>query len=62
MPFPIPVAPLVTGSAARTTARRLAGERPSRTRAVLAATFAGTATGVVVYRWLRKDIDPEHDD
>jgi hypothetical protein len=34
--------------------QRLTGERPSALRAVAGATAAGTATGVVVYRLLRR--------
>jgi len=51
----------VSASAARTVGRRLAGERPSRTRAALTAALAGTATGVAVYRWLRRGADDMHD-
>jgi hypothetical protein len=52
----------VTSSAVRTVGRRLAGERPSRTRAAVAAAVAGTATSVAVYRWLRRDTDDTYDD
>jgi hypothetical protein len=49
-------------SVAETLGRRVAGERPSRTRAVVTATVAATAAGVVVYRWLRRDTETPHDD
>jgi hypothetical protein len=61
VPFPTPAAPYVTSSAARTVGKRLAGERPSRTRAAVTAAFAGTATSVAVYRWLRRDSE-DHED
>jgi hypothetical protein len=34
--------------------QRLSGDKPSPVRAVVGATTAGAATGVVVYRLLRK--------
>jgi hypothetical protein len=34
--------------------QRLTGERPSPLRAIAGATAAGTATGVLVYRLLRR--------
>lgn len=40
-------------SAARTAGERLAGETPSRPRALLAASVAALGAGVVVYRLLR---------
>jgi hypothetical protein len=49
-------------SAAGTLGRRIAGERQSRTRAFVTATVAGTAAGVVLYRWLRRDTETPHDD
>jgi hypothetical protein len=51
----------MTSSAVRTVGTRLAGERPSRTRAAVTAAFAGTATSVAVYRWLRRDADGDHE-
>jgi hypothetical protein len=53
--------PVAAHNAARTFGQRLAGERPSRTRAALTAAVAGTAAGVVTYRWLRRDTEAEHD-
>jgi hypothetical protein len=35
-------------------AQRLSGEKPSALRAVAGATVAGTTTGIVVYRLLRR--------
>jgi len=53
----------VSASAARTVGRRLGGERPSRTRAAFTAAMAGAATGVAVYRWLRRGPDNDmHDE
>ena len=40
-------------SVTSTAARRLAGERASRPRALLAATAAAIAAGIAVYRLLR---------
>ncbi|MFL5955039.1 MAG: hypothetical protein ACJ76I_13135 [Gaiellaceae bacterium] len=52
----------MTSSALRTAGTRLAGERPSRARAATAAAVAGTATGVAVYRWLRRDAGSGYDE
>jgi hypothetical protein len=49
-------------SAASTLGGRLAGERPSRTRAAMTALAAGTTTTVVVYRWLRRGAEDPHAD
>jgi hypothetical protein len=43
----------MTSVAAEAAAERLAGERPSRPRAFLAACAAAAAAGVVVYKLLR---------
>lgn len=40
-------------------AQRLKGERPAALRAFAGATAAGTATGVLVYRLLRHQSEPE---
>jgi hypothetical protein len=53
----------MTSIAAEAVGRRLAGERPSRPRALLAACAAAAAAGVLVYKLLRsgdqggKDVD-----
>ena len=49
-------------SAAAAVGGRLAGERPSRTRAAMTALVAGTTTTVVVYRWLRRADDEQNAD
>jgi hypothetical protein len=51
----------LTGVAAETAARRLAGEQPSRMRALLAASVAALGTGVVVYKLLRSGGNAEDD-
>jgi hypothetical protein len=43
----------MTSIAAETAAQRVAGQRPSRPRALLAAFAAAAAAGVVVYKLLR---------
>jgi hypothetical protein len=43
----------MTATAAETAAGRLAGERPSRPKALLTACVAGLGAGVLVYRLLR---------
>jgi hypothetical protein len=43
----------VTGTVAEAAAERLAGGRPSRTRALTAAAVAAVAAGTIVYRLLR---------
>jgi hypothetical protein len=43
----------MTSIAAEAAAERLAGQRPSRSRALLAACAAAAAAGVVVYKLLR---------
>ncbi|HZT92515.1 MAG TPA: hypothetical protein VFA05_10800 [Gaiellaceae bacterium] len=48
-------------NAARAIGARAVGVRTSRTRAAMTAAVAGTATGVVVYRWLRSGPSIEHD-
>jgi hypothetical protein len=47
--------------AAKAAGERLAGQRPSRVRAFLAATVAGFGTGVLVYRLLRSGEEPSED-
>jgi hypothetical protein len=42
-----------------TVGARLAGERPSRAKAVLMAGMAGVAAAVLTYRLLRSDREPE---
>jgi hypothetical protein len=46
------------GSVTRTAAQRLAGERATRPRAFLAASVAGVAVGIAVYRLLRSGSEP----
>jgi hypothetical protein len=48
------------GSIAETAMKRLAGEQPSRSRALLAASAAAIGAGVTVYRLLRS-ADEEND-
>jgi hypothetical protein len=43
--------------ATQTAAKRLAGERPSRTRAFLAAVVAAAGAGVLTYKLLRSGGD-----
>jgi hypothetical protein len=43
----------MTSHAAETAGRRLAGERPSRTRAVIAAGVVGVGAAVLTYKLLR---------
>jgi hypothetical protein len=62
VPTPCPAVAYVSASAARTVGSRLAGELPSRTRAAFTALLAGAATGVAVYRWLRRGQDDMHHD
>jgi hypothetical protein len=52
-------AAMVAEKAAETVAGRLAGRRPSRTRALLVAGAAGVGTGVLVYKLLRSDNQEE---
>ena len=47
----------MTALAAETVGRRMAGERPSRTRALVVACIAAVATGTMVYRLLRSGDD-----
>lgn len=48
---------VLTSLPARTAADRLAGERPSRTKALLTASVAAVAAGVIVYKLLRNGGD-----
>jgi hypothetical protein len=50
---------MTTATAAEAIASRLAGERPSRTKALLAAGTAGVAAAVLAYRFLRRGPEPE---
>jgi hypothetical protein len=43
----------MVGVAAETTAEKLAGERPSRTKSLLTAVMVGAAATVLTYRLLR---------
>lgn len=52
----------MTSSAVETAGKRIAGERPSRTRALVAAAVAGAAAIVMVYRWLRSESTGKKDD
>jgi hypothetical protein len=49
----------VTATAAEAIGSRLAGERPSRTKALLAAGTVGVATAVLAYKLLRPGPEPE---
>jgi len=46
---------------ARTIGRRAAGDRPSRTRAVVVSGASGVAVAVLVYKLLRAPTDDEQD-
>jgi hypothetical protein len=50
---------MVAETAAETVVERLAGRRPSRTRALLVAGAAAVGTGVLVYKLLRSDDQEE---
>jgi hypothetical protein len=50
---------MVAGTAAETVAERLAGRRPSRTRALVVAGGAALGTGMLVYKLLRSDDQEE---
>jgi hypothetical protein len=52
-------AEMVAETAAETVVERLAGRRPSRTRALLVAGAAAVGTGVLVYKLLRSDDQEE---
>jgi hypothetical protein len=54
-----PAAEMVAETAAETVVERLAGRRPSRTRALLVAGAAAVGTGVLVYKLLRSDDQEE---
>jgi hypothetical protein len=45
----------MTERVVETAAARLAGERPSRARALVAATFVGLGAAVVTYKLLRSE-------
>ena len=47
------------GFVAETVGRRAAGDRPSRTRAVIVSGVAGVAVAVLVYKLLRTPSDVE---
>lgn len=51
------MSPSATGLIAETAVKRLAGERPSTSRALLAASAAALGAGVAVYRLLRSGND-----